>query len=117
MLTRRISSDVAVARSFNRTRLEMLDWHEHDNLSFCFVMKGDYQETSSRGTFTCRTGDVVIKPANMRHQNAFGQLGAVCLLLEISEELLDRPTELFEPEFNRPIHDPQLARIGLELRE
>jgi AraC-like DNA-binding protein len=53
----------------------------------------------------------------MRHQNVFGQLGAVCLLLEISEELLEQSTKLFEPEFHGPIRDHQLARIGLELRE
>jgi hypothetical protein len=80
-------------------------------------MKGNYRETTSRGSFTCRPGDVVIKPRNMRHQNTFGQLGAVCLLLEISEELLEHSTELFEPEFHGPIHDHQLARIGVELHE
>jgi AraC-like DNA-binding protein len=53
----------------------------------------------------------------MRHQNMFGKLGAVCLLLEISEELFEQSTELFEPELHGPIHDHQLARIGVELRE
>jgi AraC-like DNA-binding protein len=53
----------------------------------------------------------------MRHQNMFGEFGAVCLLLEISEELLEHSTELFEPEFQGPVHDHQLARIGVELRE
>ena len=117
MLMPRISSRLAVATRYDRTSLEVLDWHEHRNLSFCFVMKGDYKETTSRGSFTCRPGDVVIKPANMRHQNTFGQLGAVCLLLEISAELLEHSTELFEPEFHGPIHHHQLAQIGLELRE
>lgn len=113
----RISSGLAIATRYNRACLEVLDWHEHHNLSFCFVMKGNYQETTSRGSLTCRPGDVVIKPANMRHQNTFGHLGAVCLLLEISAELLEHSTELFEPEFHGPIRDHQLARIGIELRE
>jgi AraC family transcriptional regulator len=117
MRTQRITSGLAIATRYDRICLEVLDWHEHHNLSFCFVMKGNYQETTPRGSFTCRPGDVVIKPANMRHQNTFGQLGAVCLLLEISEKLLEHSTELFEPEFHGPIHDHQLARIGLELRE
>jgi AraC-like DNA-binding protein len=89
----------------------------HRNLSFCFVMKESYQETTSRETFTCRPGDVVVKPAHMRHQNTFGRLGAVCLLLEISGEVFEHSTELFEPEFQGPIQDHLLARIGLELRE
>src|ERR1022692_4574604 len=117
MRTQRITSGLAIATRYDRICLEVLDWHEHHNLSFCFVMKGNYQETTPRGSFTCRPGDVVIKPANMQHQNTFGQLGAVCLLLEISEKLLEHSTELFEPEFHGPIHDHQLARIGLELRE
>jgi AraC family transcriptional regulator len=113
----RIASRLAVATRYDRTGLELLDWHEHHNLSFCFVVKGNYRETTSRGTFSCRPGDVVIKPANMRHQNAFGKLGAVCMLLEISEELLEQSTDLFQPEFHGPVHDHQLARIGIELRE
>src|SRR5215813_2002946 len=117
MQSPRISSQLAIATRYDRTCLEVLDWHEHHKLRFCFVMKGNYQETTSRGTFTCRPGDVVIKPENMRHQNVFGQLGAVCLLLEISEELLEQSTKLFEPEFHGPIRDHRLARIGLELRE
>jgi quercetin dioxygenase-like cupin family protein len=109
MPTPRVSSKLAVATRYDRTRLEVLDWHEHHNLSFCFVVKGNYQETTSRGTFTCRPGDVVIKPANMRHQNTFGKLGAVCLLLEISEELIEHSTELFEPEFHGPIHESSIG--------
>jgi AraC family transcriptional regulator len=113
----RISSRFAIATRYDRKPLEVLDWHEHRNLSFCFVMKGSYQETTRRHTFTCRTGDVVLKPGNLRHQNKFSHLGAVCLLLEISEESLVPSTGLIERELNGPIDDYRLARIGLELRE
>jgi AraC family transcriptional regulator len=117
MLPTRISSRLAVATRYDRTCSEVLDWHEHHNLSFCFVMKGNYHETTPRGSFVCRFGDVVIKPAHLRHQNRFGEFGAVCLLLEISEELLEQSTDLFEPELDGPIRDHQLARIGLELHQ
>jgi AraC family transcriptional regulator len=117
MLTPRLSSRLALATRYDRKPLEVLDWHEHRNLSFCFVMKGNYQETARHRTFTCRPGDVVIKPGNMQHQNTFSQLGAVCLLLEISEESLEQSKGLIEGELNRPIRDYHLARIGLELRE
>jgi AraC family transcriptional regulator len=116
-MTRRISSDLVLATQYDRTPLEVLDWHEHHNLSFCFVIKGTYAEITRDQVFTCRPGDVVIKPANMRHQNIFGQLGAVCLLLEISDELLECSTRLAEPEVQGPVHDQHLTRIGLELRE
>lgn len=112
-----ISSTLASATRFDRNRLEVLDWHEHQNLSFCFVVRGDYRETSSRGNFTCKSGDIVIKPAGLRHQNTFGQVGAVCLLLEISNEFFEGSGELFEPEINGPIRDPGFTRIGLELRQ
>jgi AraC-like DNA-binding protein len=69
------------------------------------------------GTFTCRPGDVVIKPANKRHRNSFSHLGAVCLLLEISEELFEHSPALVEAELKAPIRDDHLTRIGLELRE
>ena len=117
MLTPRISARFALATRYDREPLEVLDWHEHRNLSFSFVMKGSYDETTRQRTFTCRPGDVVIKPGDRRHQNRFGQLGAVCLLLEISEEFLGHSAGLIERELNGPIHDYHLARIGLELRE
>lgn len=117
MLPTRISSRFAVATRYDRTCLEVLDWHEHHNLSFCFVMKGNYHETTPRGSFQCRLGDVVIKPANLRHQNTFGEVGALCLLLEISEDLLEHSADLFEPELEGPIRDHELARIGLELHQ
>lgn len=117
MRTPRISSKFALATRYDREPLEVLDWHEHSNLSFCFVMKGSYQETTRRRTFTCRPGDVVIKPGAMQHQNRFSQLGAVCLLLEISEESLGGSAGLIERDLNGPIHDYHLARIGFELHE
>jgi AraC family transcriptional regulator len=117
MTTPRLSSRYALATRYDRKPQEVLDWHEHRNLSFCFVMKGNYKETTRRRTFACRTGDVVIKPGNMRHQNSFSQRGAVCLLLEISEESLEPSKGLIEGELSGPIHDYHLARIGLELRE
>ncbi|MGA7632816.1 MAG: AraC family transcriptional regulator [Terriglobales bacterium] len=81
------------------------------------MVKGDYEETTRQRTFTCRTGDVVVKTADVRHLNTFGQRGAVCLLLEISEELLRGSAGLVEPELTGPVRNQDLARIGLELRE
>ena len=117
MLTPRLSSRFALATRYDRKPLEVLDWHEHRDLSFCFVLKGNYLETTRQCTFTCRTGDVVIKPGDKRHQNRFSPLGAVCLLLDISEESFGDSTRLIERELHGPIHDYHLARIGLELRE
>jgi AraC family transcriptional regulator len=116
-MTPRISSHLVLATQYNRTPLEVLDWHEHHNLSFCFVIKGTYEEITRDRAFTCRPGDVVIKPANMRHQNVFGRFGALCLLLEVADELLEHSPGLVEPEVQGPIQDQHLTRIGLELRE
>jgi hypothetical protein len=117
MLTRRIASSHVRATWYDRRSLEVLDWHEHHNLSFCFVMKGDYEETVRDRTFTCRPGDVVVKTAGVRHLNRFGQQGARCLLLEISEEFLSDSTHLEQPELGGPVHTHHLARLGLELQE
>lgn len=117
MLTRRISSRHVRARWYDRNSREVLDWHEHHNLSFCFVVKGDYEETTRHRTFTCRPGDVVVKTADVRHLNTFGPRGAVCLLLEISEEFLRDSAGLVQPELSGPVHSHDLARIGLELCE
>ena len=117
MLMQRISSRHVRASRYDRKPQEILDWHEHHNLSFCFVFKGNYEETTRHKTFTCRPGDVVIKAANERHMNEFGQRGAVCLLLEISEDFLGPSTGLVEPELAGLVRNHHLARIGFELRE
>lgn len=112
-----ISSRNVRATRYDRKALEVLDWHEHRDLSFCFVIKGDYGETTRRQTFTCSPGDVVVKAPGVRHLNEFGGTGAVCLLLEISEDLLRPAVGLVEPELEGPVRNQSLARIGLELRE
>lgn len=117
MLTRRIASTHVLATRYDRKPREVLDWHEHRNLSFCFLMTGTYQETTRSQTLTCRPGDVVVKQPNIRHLNTFGQQGAVCLLLEISEDLLKIATELAELDLSTLVRNPYFARIGLELRE
>src|SRR5579864_7541960 len=117
MLIREISAKHVKATRYDRDSREALDWHEHHNLSFCFVIKGDYEETTRQQTVTCRPGDVVIKTANVRHLNKFGQRGALCLLLEISEKFLRDSAGLIEPELNGRLHHHDLARIGLELHD
>lgn len=117
MLIPRIASTHVQATRYDRKPLEVLDWHAHRNLSFCFVMTGTYQETTQSRTLTCMPGDVVVKPPNVRHLNTFGRHGAVCLLLEISEDVLDVAAELAEPDLATLVRHPHLARIGLELRE
>ena len=111
-----ISSPHVHAIRFGRKPGEALDWHEHHNLSLCFVIQGDYQETIRDRTFLCRSGDVVIKAADARHLNQFGPQGAVCLLLEISNGFL-KSSALPEPPVAGPVQDHRLARIGLELLE
>jgi AraC family transcriptional regulator len=117
MLTQTISSKHLRAVRYNRDSREILDWHEHHNFSFCFVVKGDYEETTRHRTVICRTGDAVLKTADLRHLNRFGKAGAVCLLLGISHQFLDDSLGLIEPELTGLVQNPQLARIGLELCE
>jgi AraC-like DNA-binding protein len=116
-MTPTISSQHVRATWYDRKSLEVLDWHEHRDLSFCFVINGEYQETTCSKTFTCRPGDVVVKTAEVRHLNVFGRQGALCLLLEMSREFLKNSIGLFESGFGGPLQDHRLARIGLELRE
>jgi AraC family transcriptional regulator len=116
MLIERISSKHVRASRYDYKPLEVLDWHEHRDLSLCFLVKGNYEETTRGQTFTSRPGDVVIQPANGRHLNEFGETGAVCLLLEISEDLL-ADAGLGAPDWGGLVRDHYLARIGLELEQ
>lgn len=116
-MIRRVASKNVRATWYDRTPLEVLDWHEHHDLSFCFVIKGDYEESTRRQTVTCRPGDVVIKTADLRHLNRFGERGAICLLLELSPQFLEDSIGLTGSPLNGAVQSPQLARIGLDLRE
>lgn len=117
MLTHRILSRHVRASRHDFEPSEVLDWHDHRDLSFCFMIRGNYKEATRRQSFACGPGDVVVQPANVQHLNEFGQRGAVCVLLEISDEFLRTPAELFELELSGQIRNHQLARIGLELHE
>jgi AraC family transcriptional regulator len=117
MLTPRISSPHVRATRYDRKSREVLDWHEHQDLSLCFVIRGDYEETTRHQRFTCRSGDVVIKAGDVRHLNRFGQRGAECLLLEISAEFSEESAAFTQPAISGPVHSQQLTRIGLELHE
>ena len=111
-----ISSSNVHAVRYGRKPGEALDWHQHHNLTLCFVIQGDYEETIRGRTFMCRSGDVVIKAPGARHLNKFGSRGAVCLLLEISEAFL-KSSGFMDPSLTGPFQDHRLARIGLELQE
>jgi|ERR1700733_1247823 AraC family transcriptional regulator len=112
-----LSSPSASLTCYDCEPRELLDWHEHRNLSFCFITKGQYQETNQSRSFPCRPGDVVIKPGRKLHQNFMSQQGTVCWLLEVSEESLTPSAALFERELPGPVQDYHLARLGLEVRE
>jgi AraC-like DNA-binding protein len=117
MKTFRISSPGIGAVRYDRRSGEVLDWHEHHNLSFCFVLRGEYEETIRNRTVVCRSGDVVIKRPDERHLNTFGQYGAVCLLLEISDQFLKHSSASCEQTAGGLIQDHHLTRIGFELHE
>ncbi len=117
MQTLRISSPNVQAIRYGRGSGEVLDWHEHRNLSLCFVIQGEYEETVRNETFTCRSGDVVIQAAGVRHLNKFGPRGGMGLLLEISDAFLKNSSAFTEPALTGRVQDHQLARIGLELNE
>jgi AraC-like DNA-binding protein/quercetin dioxygenase-like cupin family protein len=117
METFRISSRGVGAVRYDRRSGEVLDWHEHHNLSFCFVLRGEYEETIRNRTVVCRSGDVVIKRSDERHLNKFGQDGAVCLLLEISDQFLKDSSASSERTVDGPIQDHHLTGIGFELHE
>ncbi len=117
MLTPEISTSHIQAVRFDRNPGEVLDWHKHNNLSFCFVIRGDYAETTQRQSLTCRAGDVVIKTADMQHLNTFGQHGALCLLLEISSEFIKERPDFPYPQTVGLLRSQELAHIGLELLE
>ena len=117
MQTLEISSPDVRAVRFDRRSGEVLDWHEHHDLSFCFVLQGDYEETIRDRTVVCRSGDVVIKRPDERHLNTFGNRGAVCLLLEISDRFVRNSSASMGPAVTGPVQDHRLTGIGFELRE
>jgi AraC family transcriptional regulator len=63
---------------------QMLARHAHERASINFVLGGAYSETF-RGSSHAYTPDtIVIKPAGEEHANHFREVGARCLLIELT---------------------------------
>lgn len=77
--------------AFSETRhdpLTHLARHSHARASFCFVVDGSFREHSARGTNDHGRHDVIFRPAQAWHADAFSEDGARCFNIEIAEDLV-----------------------------
>jgi hypothetical protein len=65
-----------------------LPWHEHRDVSICFVVSGAYAERMRARDQECPPHSMVFKPAGERHADEFGREGGTCLLIEVGAERL-----------------------------
>ena len=68
--------------------------HAHSTLYFCFVVNGNYTETSGQRERFCGPRMLVIHPAGETHSNRFGKTGGLCLNLEFSPAWDQRISEI-----------------------
>src|SRR5688572_5499182 len=52
--------------------------HEHTQVTFCLVTRGDVRESAGGSTSQHRAHDLIIRGAGERHANVFGPRGAWC---------------------------------------
>ncbi|HYX70405.1 MAG TPA: AraC family transcriptional regulator [Terriglobales bacterium] len=76
--------------------------HTHQQPYLCFVLQGEYEETSGGHTLECEPWDVIFHPAGEDHADRFGGSGGRCFNLEAAERLMDRSiTNSLLPESQR----------------
>jgi len=65
-----------------------LSKHDHENANFNFVLHGAFLETLGdlkRHSYDCGDGSVQFKPPGEAHSNIYGDKGAHCLILELTD--------------------------------
>jgi AraC family transcriptional regulator len=63
---------------------QMLARHAHERASVNFVLGGAYSETFRGTSHSYEPDTIVIKPAGEQHANHFREVGARCLLIELT---------------------------------
>lgn len=63
---------------------QMLARHAHERTSINFVLEGSYAETFRGTSHSYQPDTMVIKPAGEAHANHFREVGARCLLIELT---------------------------------
>jgi AraC family transcriptional regulator len=69
-----------------------IGWHEHQAGAICVLLRGDMREDMGDGEGYHGPGDVVFKPANVRHRNAFGPSGTSILTVALADRLIEQLT-------------------------
>ncbi|NNF57382.1 MAG: helix-turn-helix transcriptional regulator [Rhodothermaceae bacterium] len=64
--------------------------HAHPTTSLSVVLSGELEEQSHRTTVTASSLSVVVKPADVPHENRFGPRGARMLAIEFAPAFLER---------------------------
>jgi AraC family transcriptional regulator len=64
--------------------------HWHETASFTIVSDGSYVEDFGRKLFECKTGSTLYRPAGETHRDRIGKLGARCLMIEMSNDWVQR---------------------------
>ncbi len=88
--------------------------HSHEGLHLCAALRGGFREWHGRDTRTMSPGLLRISPSTT-HDIRFGEEGARCLLVEVSEQdaaALRRP-----PRASEFVADPWLTALTLRLAE
>jgi hypothetical protein len=69
-----------------------IGWHEHQAAAICVLLRGDMREDMGEGECCHGPGDVVFKPANVRHRNAFGPSATSILTVALADRLIEQLT-------------------------
>ncbi len=90
--------------------------HEHENIFFCFVLRGQYSEISEFGERNCEAGTLIFHPRFEKHKDNFGYINTKCFNIEINNswlnELTYRKEYLKKPyHFNGGYHSNNFYKI------
>lgn len=96
--------------------------HRHTSTCLTYVLGGDFLESVEGREFHMRRGTVLLKCADAMHTNQFGRGGALSLLVELPDAMIERfeaARSLFEADPGRtvPSASPSARRIHTELLE
>lgn len=114
--SRRVEILDSVTETTYRPRLRLRQ-HAHASAYLCFVRDGGFTERQGRRVEQYDRTWCVFRPPNDEHANDFGESGAVCLNIDISDAWLHRLSELGLTERRLSVQSPFVAQLRGRLED
>lgn len=89
VLHARTVGDLVFAETFYKSG-QLVEKHSHKQAGFIIVLQGEFTELHETGNRTCKSSDVIFRPADQLHANHFETTSTRCFNMQFGSNWLSR---------------------------